>query len=229
MADRLENDSCEPRERKVREFAHAYFAALRAADSAAAESVIRDALDVNLSPGQIQEEVIAPALWLIGELWSRGEISVADEHAATEISLRVLALQREAQRVARARSSHRVMLATPPGEQHVVALRMVDSLLLAAGYEVTMLGADVPADALGGWARRHRPDVICLSATIPGRTKQVLSCIDEVQSQRPTVGVVLGGRGITVEGKLRPAVDVCSRVSEVVEAVDAIVKRARSN
>ncbi len=229
MADRLESDPREPREPKARDFARAYLAALLSADLVAAESVIRDALDASLSPAEIQEEVITPALWLIGELWERGEVSVADEHAATEISLRVLTLQREAHRVARARGAYRVMLATVPGELHVVALRMVDSLLVAAGYEVTMLGADVPADALGSWARRHQPDVICLSATIPGRTKHIVSCIDEVQAERTSVGVVLGGQGITVEGQLRPGVDVCSRISEAVEAVDAIVKRARSN
>ena len=111
--------------------------------------------------------IIAPALWLIGELWQRGEISIGDEHIATEISIRVLALQREAQRVAQARVRHRVMLAAPAGDLHVVALRMVGNLLRDAGYDVVMLGADVPAEALGASARRHRPDVICLSATMP--------------------------------------------------------------
>jgi hypothetical protein len=45
----------------------------------------------------------------------------------------VLALQREAQRVARARSDHRVMLAAPADELHIVALRMVANLLRDAG------------------------------------------------------------------------------------------------
>ena len=46
----------------------------------------------------IDDEIIAPALWLVGDLWERGDISIADEHLATEISLRVLALAREARR-----------------------------------------------------------------------------------------------------------------------------------
>ena len=209
MADRLESDSREP---KAAGLARAYLSALLSADLVAAESVIRDALDVSLSPAEIHEEVITPALWLIGELWERGEVSVADEHAATEISLRVLTLQREAHRVAQARGASRVLLATVPGELHVVALRMVDSLLVAAGYEVTMLGADVPADALGARARRHEPDVICLSATIPGRTRHILSCVDELLAERPSVGIVLGGHGVTAEGQLRPGLEVCSRV-----------------
>ena len=73
------------------------------------------------------------------------------------------------------------MLATPAGELHVVALRMVDNLLGEAGYDVVMLGPDVPAADLAAAAGRHEPDVICLSATMPGGTDRMLLAIDEVQ------------------------------------------------
>ena len=123
----VENDWRESDEVKVSEFGRAYTAALLAGDEIAAEIAIREAMDAKLSTAEIDDEIIAPALWFLGALWERGEISVADEHIATEISLRVLALQREAQRVAGARGDHKVMLAAPAGELHVVALRMVDS------------------------------------------------------------------------------------------------------
>ncbi len=229
MADCRKPDPGESREETVRQLAEAYLSALLSADLAAAESTIRDAHDADLSPAEAYERVIAPGLWRIGELWERGEISVADEHAATEISLRVLALQREAHRVAGARGGYTVMLATPPGESHVVALRMVRSLLAAAGYNALMLGADVPANALAAAARRHQPDVICLSATMRGQTERLLSCVDGVHAERPSLGFVLGGRGISVEGQLRHGVHVCARVSEAVETVDAIIKHAPSN
>jgi MerR family transcriptional regulator, light-induced transcriptional regulator len=229
MANPPKQDPREPGEEQVRQLAEAYLSAMLSADLAAAERTIRDAHDADLTPAEVYERVIGPGLWRIGELWERGEISVADEHAATEISLHVLALQREAHRVARARSGYKVILATPAGELHVVALRMVRSLLAAAGYQTLMLGAGVPADALEDAARRHQPDAICLSATIRGLTEHLLSCVDRVQADRPSTGFVLGGHGITVEGQLRHSIHVCSRVSEAVEAVDAIVKHARSN
>ncbi|MFX8331617.1 cobalamin B12-binding domain-containing protein, partial [Acinetobacter baumannii] len=87
-----------------------------------------------------------------------------EEHLATEITVRVLALQREAHRVAESRREHRVILATPPGEQHVVALRMVANLLRGAGYDVLMLGADVPGESLAEAAERYGADIICMSA-----------------------------------------------------------------
>ena len=41
----------------------------------------------SLTAAEIDDEIIAPALWLIGDLWERGQISVADEHIATEITI----------------------------------------------------------------------------------------------------------------------------------------------
>jgi methanogenic corrinoid protein MtbC1 len=224
-----ENDSLEPRESRITTIAGAFAEALLAADEVAAEIAIREAMDASLSTAEIDENVIAPALWLVGELWERGEISVADEHIATEITLRVLALQREARRVAQSRIGRRAMLATPAGELHVVALRMVANLLRGAGYDVVMLGADVPADALSALARRLHAQVICMSSTMPGREYEVLEAIDEVRQATPSVAFVLGGSGVSAEWELRPQVRVCTRVSEAVEAVDAMVKRAGLN
>ena len=229
MRDHRENDSADAREAKLTGIGRAYAAALLRGDEVAAELAIRTALDADLTEAEIDDEIIAPALWFVGELWERGEISVADEHIATEISIRVLALEREARRVVRGRGASRVMLAAPQGEQHVVVLRMIGSLLRAAGYAVVMVGADVPATALADSAQRHEPDVICLTATMPGGEDQALIAIHEVQQRWPATGFVIGGRDLTSRSQSRPGVEVCRRVSEVVEAVDAVVKRADLN
>lgn len=213
----------------IAELASAYARALLLGDEVAAEVAIREAMDANLSTAEIDDKVMTPALWLVGDLWERGKLSVAEEHIATEISLRVLALQREAQRVAESRSERRILLGAPSGELHVVALRMVANLLRGAGYDTVMLGPDVPAHTLGSVARRHRVSVVCMSWTMYGRTDEVLNAIDDVQRVWPSAGFVVGGRGVSVERQLRPQVQVCKRVSEAVETVDALVQRAALN
>jgi methanogenic corrinoid protein MtbC1 len=224
-----DNESRELRANLVGEFERAFAAALLAGDEVAAETTIREAMEAKLTSAEIDERIITPALWLVGDLWERGEISVADEHLATEIALRVLALQREAERVALARRRYRVMLATPAGEHHVVALRMVSNLLSGAGYWIVMLGADVPADALVASVVRHRPDVICMSATMPAVSVQMINSILQVRTADPTAQFVIGGRGLTSQLNSQAGVGICQRVSEVVEAVDARVKRAELN
>jgi methanogenic corrinoid protein MtbC1 len=131
--------------------------------------------------------------------------------------------------VAQSRGARRTVLATPAGELHVVALRMVANLLRGAGHDVVMLGADVPASALAAAARRLDAQVICISSTMPGRADRMLDAIDEVRQARPSVPFVVGGRGLSVDWQFRPEVRVCARVSEAVEAVDAMVKRAGLN
>ena len=229
MPDRIQRGSDEPTDDRIKELADAFAEALLAGDEVGAEIAIREAIDSKLSSAEIDEQLIAPALWLVGELWERGKISVAEEHLATEISLRVLALQREAHRVMSSRTGRRVLLATPTGELHVVALRMVENLLRDAGYDVVMLGPDVPGEALGDVAKRLRIDVVCLSLTMAGRRSEVLSAIDNVRLVLPSAGFVVGGRGLTDEAHRRPVVHVCNRVSEVVEVVDATVKRSSLN
>ncbi len=205
-----------------------FLAALIAGDEVEAEVAVRNALRAGLTVARINEEIVTPALGLIGDLWARGEITVADEHLATEICVRILVLEDELDRVARTRLHRRALLAAPSGEHHVVALRMVANLLRRAGYDTLLLGADVPADALATAAAAHEVDVVCLSTTMSGSDRLLLA-IRAVLEERPGAGFVIGGRGLTSRVLGLPRVDVCDRVSDVVVAVDAMVHRPESN
>lgn len=219
------NDSDE----RVTAYRRAFARAVLSGDEVAADTVIHDAIAAELSSAEVSEAIIAPALWLAGDLWERGEITVADEHLATEISMRVLVLEQETRRVQAQRNEYRVMLATPAGEHHVVALRMLCCQLCNAGYETMMLGSDVPADALAAAARRHGVDVMCLSVTMSGGTDRALLSLYEVQQRVPSAGFVIGGQALTSRVPVRPGIEICRHVSDGVRAVDAIVNRANLN
>ena len=122
-----------------------------------------------------------------------------------------------------------MLLAAPAGELHVVALRMTGDLLREAGYDVVMLGADVPPHALAASASRHEPDVICLTSTMPGGGDQVLIAIHETQQVWTAAGYVIGGRGLTSRLCAQPGISVCNRVTDAVETVDAMARRAGMN
>jgi hypothetical protein len=57
----------------------------------------------------------------------------------------------------------------------------------------------------------------------------VLIAIEAMAHLSSVSGFVLGGRGLTSQMRSRPRIDVCRRVSDVVDAVDAIVKRSALN
>jgi MerR family transcriptional regulator, light-induced transcriptional regulator len=220
------------RERELRlagEAQRAYADALLAGDATAAEHVIREAIDAGLDEVVIDDHVIRPALTLVGDLWADGRITIAEEHLATSISVRVLTLQREAFRVARERSSHRVLLAGVQGEQHVVGLEMAASVLLHAGYDVRMLGADLPVGEIPGAVERHRPAVVGLTSASALSAVNLPAAFDAVRSVDPSIGVVVGGAGVPDHFAATWDVVVCRHVADAVGHVDGLVKRARGN
>jgi methanogenic corrinoid protein MtbC1 len=203
--------------------------ALFAGDAEAAERAIRAAIQQGLTTAEIDVELIAPALFLVGEKWMTGEITVADEHLASEIVLRVLALQREARRTIRRRRRRRVLLLAPEGERHVIGLHMAADLLYGAGYDTYMLGGDVPLADVAVAAVRHAAEVVCFSATMPETTERLDAAIDYLHAARPGCGVLLGGKAVSFEVAASWGAAVCADVSSAVESVDALMHRAPHN
>jgi len=207
----------------------AYTEAILGADEVRAHEVVHEAVTAGATAAEVDEHVIAPALWRVGELWQSGAITVAEEHIATEISIRVLTLQREARRVVRGRREYRVVLGTPAGERHDVALRMVANLLDAAGYETLWLGSDIPAEEFAVCAGRLAPDVVCLSVSDRGRAAELHCVMDRIRLHAPHAGYVIGGRGLSVPQSNRLDTQACAHVSDAIDAADAVMKRAPFN
>jgi methanogenic corrinoid protein MtbC1 len=203
--------------------------ALIEGDVSGAERIAREAFDEELPYALIHDGVIAPALQRIGVLWERGEISVAHEHLATQISLSVLALLRELFRVARSRSEHRVMLAAVQGEHHIVALQMAADLLDDAGYDAVMLGPDVPTIVLEGIVREHAPRIVAFTVTMSPVLGELPRAVRAVEAGDPTAEIIVGGN---VGGRRLPnpyRVTFATSVVEVVDLADALVHRPGLN
>ena len=213
----------------VGELQRTYADAILAGDPRAAEIVIGEAIDAGLDEATIDDGVIGPALVLGGDLWVDGSIAIADEHLATSISLRVMTLQREAFRVVRERVSRRVLLAGAEGEHHVVGLEMASSVMLHAGYDVRLLGADLPVAAIAGAVARHRPAVVGFTTATSLSAVNLPAALDAVRRVDPDVGIVVGGRGVDPGLAARPDVVVCRHVADAVPHVDALIKRAGRN
>ncbi len=129
-------------------------------DDAAAEHVMDRALGV-LSPDAFVREIALPTLRRIGEGWSEGEVSVAQEHFASNLlRSRMLGLARGwgggGERIA--------LLACPPGELHDLGLVAFGVALRGLGWRVTFLGADTPVDTMIACAEEIEPDIVVLCA-----------------------------------------------------------------
>jgi len=143
----------------------------------------------------LYQRVIAPAMWRVGELWNQGEISVADEHLATALTHQVMAGVYGPSLGHKVRPG-RILMAAAEGEHHVLGLRMASDIVELAGYETIYLGADVPTDDLLQAVAARSPDLVGLSATMPGSIQALDRAIDGIQGVDPDLTVLFGGQGV---------------------------------
>lgn len=98
--------------------------------------------------------LLQPSLAEIGELWERGEITIAHEHQASAfIRSRVAALMDLAGPGGPGGFGPSVVAACGPLEQHEIGLMMVATLLRRAGARVHYMGANTPLADLAVYAR----------------------------------------------------------------------------
>ena len=133
--------------------------ALEAFDDAAAHAAI-DRLLGALSLEAFLRDVVLPVLREIGEKWERGELTVAQEHFASNlVRARLMAVGRGWGRG----TGRHALLAAPAGEQHDLGLVVLALVLRDRGWRVTFLGADTPVDTIVDTSRRVAPEVIVLA------------------------------------------------------------------
>lgn len=115
-------------------------------DEAGSWSLIESALASTHNAVGIYTDVLGPAMRRIGSAWAAGTLDVGVEHRASAIASRLVGRLGATMRP-RGRHKGTVVLGSPAGDRHSLALAMVADILRASGYEVMDLGSDVPDES----------------------------------------------------------------------------------
>jgi methanogenic corrinoid protein MtbC1 len=107
-------------------------------------------------------DLLQKGLRTIGELWYEGTASVQQEHFASALAMRridaMLGAAPLPNRVGR------ILIACPPGEEHVFGQAMIQLMLRRRGWETIYLGANVPLERLESSVEMMRPHLVVLTA-----------------------------------------------------------------
>ena len=109
--------------------------------------------------------LVAPLTQTLGDLWREGKITAAHEHFATGHIRAFLA--NLAKPFGGNESAPSLVVATPSGQLHEMGALLVGALAANLGWEVTCLGASVPALEIAGAARQKRARAVALSIVYP--------------------------------------------------------------
>lgn len=164
--------------------------ALARFDETSAQRVL-ERLFVAFTPTTVTRDILLPYLRELGEQWSAGRISVAQEHFATNfLQARLLALARGWDRGL----GPRALLACAPNEQHTLALIVFGIALHELGWRVTYLGADTPIETLAEVAEITHPELTVMAATMSQRLSRHAKLLSGFSDKW---SLALGGPGVS--------------------------------
>jgi len=166
--------------------------ALETFDEPSAQDLL-DRLLTDFTTETVLRDVLLPYLHRLGERWDRNEITVAQEHFATNVvRTRLAVLGRGWGRGL----GPRALLTCPPGELHDIALLAFGVVLHRNGWRVSYLGADTPMPDLVRTATAAPPEAVVLSATNPAR---FAGLEPDLRRLSGITSLFLGGAGATEE------------------------------
>lgn len=167
--------------------------ALAADDIIGVQSLLRDAAR-SLSPKELVTAVAAPLAFRVGALWEQKRLQIRHEHLMSACLTRVLhALPLDDGDPDRWPV---VLLATLPGEHHLLPLDMVAAYLAASSAAPRMLGADSPPREIAASARAVRADVVGLSISGAADPTRACGAVRDLLDELPRrTKLWLGGSG----------------------------------
>ena len=198
-----------------------------------ASGLIEDGASVS----QVMEQALMPAMDVVGQQFSDGEIYIPEMMVAARAMKKGLEVLRPLLVSGDAVDAGSVVLGTVRGDQHDVGKNIVGAVLEGAGFTVHDLGVDVPANVFVETVRERRPDILGLSClvttTMPAMRQAVQALVDG--GVRDSVIVLVGGapvtedfaRGIGADGYAADAGAAAAKARELVAT--AAQDRAEEN
>jgi methanogenic corrinoid protein MtbC1 len=158
-------------------------------------------------PHDLCSTLIIPALKQIGLLWQKNEISVADEHAATEICRYVIF--RLCDSIPRKNVlAYKALVSCVPGEEHQLGAEILSSHLESEGWTVYYVGHSAPENDSIAVISKHKPDVVFLTATLVSNLPQTVEFSKKLRETTPGVKIILGGQAsVLAAGKIQTFAD----------------------
>jgi MerR family transcriptional regulator, light-induced transcriptional regulator len=170
----------------------------------------------------ILRELLVPYLHDLGERWERGEVSVAQEHFASNLLRgRLLGLARGWGQG----HGPAAVLACLPGEQHDLGLIAFGITLYRRGWHIIYLGPDTPIASIRQATETVAPDLVVLAGTVPEPFAAHADAIADLASQTT---LALGGAGATAELATRTGASLLDQDPvSAAESMDPALPRPR--
>lgn len=133
----------------------------------------------------------------VGVLWEEGEYFLPELMRSAEVMKAAMGvlLPKISEEKRESTKSAKIIIGTVSGDIHDIGKTIVGTMLVAHGFDVEDLGADVPLESFVKKVKVEKVDVICLSALLTTTMNGQRTVIEMLKKEglRDSVKVIVGG------------------------------------
>jgi DNA-binding transcriptional MerR regulator/methylmalonyl-CoA mutase cobalamin-binding subunit len=148
---------------------------------------------VALSQPILIEQLLAPLMHKVGDMWREGTIRVTHEHMATAVVRSFLGNIRSAYEASA--TGPNLIVTTPVGQLHELGALMAAVTAASEGWRVTYLGPNLPSEEIAAAAQQNRSRVVALSIVYLADDSRLEAELRRLRRFLPdAVSLLFGGR-----------------------------------
>jgi 5-methyltetrahydrofolate--homocysteine methyltransferase len=155
----------------------------------------RALIDKGVPAQDIIDSYIARALKHVGEQYETGKAFIPDLLRAANTAQHALAVIK--QHLPKQKKKKTLVLATVKGDIHDIGKNIAAMIFESAGYQVIDLGKDVDSARIVQAAKKHRADVVGLSALLTTTMPEMGRVVARLKKNKVTAKVIVGGPNVS--------------------------------
>jgi len=168
-------------------------------DRVAIGPLVEEALDKGTEPMAVSNELIIPALEVVGDRFGRKVFFLPQVIGAADAAKAAFGVLKERFPQSGDEGRAAVLIATVEGDIHDIGKNIVTTLLENHGYRLVDLGANVSPARIVAEAKKHGPAVIGLSALMTTTLPSMEATITALKEAGIVAPVIVGGAVVTEE------------------------------
>ena len=157
--------------------------------------LVQQALDEGHDAIEILNEALVPAMTIIGDKFSAGEVFVPEMLVAAGTDILKPHLADEG-----AEPIGKAVIGTVKGDMHDIGKNLVRMMIESKGFEVTDLGVDVAPEQFVAFLQENEDtDIVCCSALLTTTMPEIQATIKAIEEAglRDKVKIMIGGAPVT--------------------------------
>ena len=164
--------------------------------------LVQQALDEGIDPNDILNQGLVPAMSIIGDKFSAGEVFVPEMLVAARAMAAGTELLQPFLTAAGAEPVGKAVIGTVKGDMHDIGKNLVRMMIESKGIEIVDLGVDVDPQQFIDFLNEHEDtDLVCLSSLLTTTMPEIKNTIDALAEAglRDRVKIMIGGAPVTQE------------------------------